>query len=368
MLLILVQHLPRDRERLGVSEGHMAWLLGLTRREYRELEAGRLHIATTCTGGSSRCAGGPARGTRDPGDDSRRPMAVCRASGYQLGGAARSDSNGGARRAKRSICPDTARLRGMGTDGQEWFEGAIGALRIGETIRKPSGPWTPTVQAMLRHLRDASLDSVPEPLGTDEEGRESMSFIPGTTAARPWPEYLLTLDGVADLADWLRGFHDAIADFRPIDPVWRSGPRPIMDGEIALHGDLGPWNTVWDGDQLVGVIDWDLAEPGQPIDDVAFLALQLVPLRDDEYARRAGFVEEVPRAERLRVLCDTYAAVAPAEVIKRVAWIHERDLDRTRTWGPLGLEPWATFHADGDERIIHADSSWLDLNAAGLFT
>ena len=45
MLPILVQHLPRDRERLGVSEGHMAWLLGITRREYRELEAGRLHIS-----------------------------------------------------------------------------------------------------------------------------------------------------------------------------------------------------------------------------------------------------------------------------------------------------------------------------------
>ena len=45
MLPILVQHLPRDRERLGVSEGHMAWLLGLSRREYRELEAGRLWIS-----------------------------------------------------------------------------------------------------------------------------------------------------------------------------------------------------------------------------------------------------------------------------------------------------------------------------------
>ncbi|HEY6568199.1 MAG TPA: hypothetical protein VI341_11845, partial [Actinomycetota bacterium] len=83
-------------------------------------------------------------------------------------------------------------------------------------------------------------------------------------------------------------------------------------------------------------------------------------------ARRAGFVEEVPRAERLRVLCNTYPDVAPAEVVKRVAWIHERDLDRTGAWGPLGLEPWATFHANGDERIIQADRTWLDLYAAGL--
>jgi hypothetical protein len=29
---------------MGLSEGHMAWLLGLTRPQYRELEGGRLHI------------------------------------------------------------------------------------------------------------------------------------------------------------------------------------------------------------------------------------------------------------------------------------------------------------------------------------
>ena len=45
MLPILVQHLPRDRERLDVSEGHMAWLLGISRPDYKELEAGRLFIS-----------------------------------------------------------------------------------------------------------------------------------------------------------------------------------------------------------------------------------------------------------------------------------------------------------------------------------
>ena len=45
MLPIIAQHLPRDRERMGLSEGHMAWLLGITRPQYRELEAGRLHIS-----------------------------------------------------------------------------------------------------------------------------------------------------------------------------------------------------------------------------------------------------------------------------------------------------------------------------------
>jgi hypothetical protein len=48
----------RETERMELSEGHMAWLLGITRQDYRELEAGKLHIPTTYTRGSSMCVGG----------------------------------------------------------------------------------------------------------------------------------------------------------------------------------------------------------------------------------------------------------------------------------------------------------------------
>ena len=45
MLPILVQHLPRDRERMGLREIDMAGRLHLTLRQYRNLEAGELHIS-----------------------------------------------------------------------------------------------------------------------------------------------------------------------------------------------------------------------------------------------------------------------------------------------------------------------------------
>jgi len=44
MLAILAQHLPRDRERMGLREVQMAGRLGLTLAEYRTLEAGEMHI------------------------------------------------------------------------------------------------------------------------------------------------------------------------------------------------------------------------------------------------------------------------------------------------------------------------------------
>ena len=45
MLPILVQHLPRDRERMGLREVQMAGRLHLTLGEYGSLEAGELHIS-----------------------------------------------------------------------------------------------------------------------------------------------------------------------------------------------------------------------------------------------------------------------------------------------------------------------------------
>ena len=44
MLPPLIEHLPRDRERLGLREVQMAGRLGLTLTEYRALEAGELWI------------------------------------------------------------------------------------------------------------------------------------------------------------------------------------------------------------------------------------------------------------------------------------------------------------------------------------
>jgi hypothetical protein len=45
MLPIIVQHLPRDRERMGLRPVQMAGRLHLTLGEHRELEAGELNIS-----------------------------------------------------------------------------------------------------------------------------------------------------------------------------------------------------------------------------------------------------------------------------------------------------------------------------------
>src|ERR1044072_1305514 len=96
---------------------------------------------------------------------------------------------------------DRASRRGGGPRGRQ------------HTVRRTSGPWTPTIHAFLRHLRAAGVTAVPGPLGIDDRGREIMSLLPGAPATYPLPDFAwsdATLHAVAGL---LRAFHDASAGF-----------------------------------------------------------------------------------------------------------------------------------------------------------
>lgn len=74
-----------------------------------------------------------------------------------------------------------------GADGEEVLPGGNlgGAVRVGDTVRRPPGPWTSTVQRLLGHLRDHGLTWVPEPLGVDEQGRDTVGSLPGVAPRYP---------------------------------------------------------------------------------------------------------------------------------------------------------------------------------------
>jgi 8-oxo-dGTP diphosphatase len=176
-------------------------------------------------------------------------------------------------------------------DGERLPGGNVGgAVRIGPTVRRPTGAWTPAVHALLDHLHGAGVPAVPRVLGYDERGREVLTYLPGEVVYVP--EGRLADEQLADLMRWLRRFHEASAEFRPAGVVpWRFGARALGEDEIICHHDVGWYNLAFTGPRLTGVFDWDVAGPGVPLDDLAFAAWNDVPLVQmpddpDDTARR----------------------------------------------------------------------------------
>jgi hypothetical protein len=159
--------------------------------------------------------------------------------------------------------------RPAGKDGavseQELEGGNAGrAVRIGDTVRRATRPWTPSVHSLLQHLDRVGFVQAPKLLGNDEHGREVLSLLPGNTVgtSRPWPAWVHSDDALIQVAHWLRDYHAAVADFVPSDDaVWREGGH-WQPGLIIGQSDAAPYNAAWDDQgQVVGFFDWDVAAP-----------------------------------------------------------------------------------------------------------
>ena len=146
-------------------------------------------------------------------------------------------------------------------------------------------------------------------IGIDDDGREILTYIDGETVGDddPWPEWWRADETLVQAVALLRRFHDAASSFESTpDARWRFAGRPGPYATI-LHGDWAPYNVVWHDGGVVGVIDWDLARPGDPLDDLAFAAWHWAPLHHPDMLERGPLGPWEPdRERRLRLIVETY--------------------------------------------------------------
>jgi hypothetical protein len=233
---------------------------------------------------------------------------------------------------------------------------------IGDTVCRTSGPWTPAVQALLRHYEAVDCTAAPRALGVDELGREVVSYIDGLVPENdPPPPDDETVFRIGSL---LRELHDAQAGFVvPRDAHWQVLPGTVTGGtpEVICHHDaLGP-NTVFQEGVPAALIDWELASPAARVVDVAAAAAYWVPLRPDRGAEAMGLPVD-RRPERLRAITDGYKldrdsrAVLLSVVGQLLAGWHEnfRVLGGIRRL-PKWAEHWDSGGASGIPKAI----DWL---------
>lgn len=206
--------------------------------------------------------------------------------------------------------------------------------RVGDTVRRSTGPWSDAVHGLLRHLEVAGFAASPRFLGIDPAGREILEWLQGwTVGPPPWPAWVWDEEVLTAVGRCVRGYHDAVRDFAvPPEARWRTAAGPPGHGEIICHNDIGPSNLVFDGTRVVGLIDWDLAAPARPEWDLAHAAWMTVPLMSPAVASQHGIEIRVrDQAERLRVLCDAYGMRSDVDLVDVVVRRIEAGIDSATT-------------------------------------
>ncbi len=217
-----------------------------------------------------------------------------------------------------------------------------GAELVAGTVRRPCGPWTPAVHALLAHLAAAGFHGSPRPLGVDDQGREVLTHLDGEVVgvSTPWPEWTHGDVALVAVARWLHRYHAAVADFTPPpDAKWRSPHASWRPGMVVGHGDAAPYNACWDPEQdaLVGFFDWDLAGPVTVAQDVASVAFSWVPLHARRVVSAEGFTAFARVPARLRLFLDAYGWSGPAaDVIATVRAQLLVQVDRLRRTAAAG--------------------------------
>ena len=249
-------------------------------------------------------------------------------------------------------------------------------VRVGDTVRRITGRWTPAVHALLRHLDAVGFNAAPRVLGIDDRGREVLSFIPGDAgiptpdgdAAGSFPSGVFDDASLVAAAKLTRRYHDAVTSFvAPSDARWRRQPGAPQSGEIICHNDLALHNTIYRAGLPVAFIDWDLAAPGSRLWDIAYALWRFVPLYNDADCETLRFACP-DRPRRIATFCSAYGLEDRTSVLDVVRQRQHVVYDTLRTWGEAG-EPgfdrmWAEDHGNGPLR----DIDYLDTHREHLDT
>jgi hypothetical protein len=231
-------------------------------------------------------------------------------------------------------------------------------VRVGDTVRRPVHPWTPTIHRLLRHLEAVGFPHSPRVLGIDGQGREVLTYIDGESGADGWA-HVVGAAGLAAMARLLRDYHRAVAGFRPDGAVWANRTATPAAGELVCHGDFGPWNLVWRGGEPVGILDWDYAWPAPPVHDVAYALEYVVPFRDDEECLRwLRYPHPPDRRRRIEVFAQAYGLASTEGLVDEVIAQQELVLERSRRLAADGRQPQVHWRASGQFEEVARRIRW----------
>lgn len=249
-----------------------------------------------------------------------------------------------------------------------------GLVRVGRTVRRPTGPEAPLVRALLTHLEAVGFPGAPRFLGVDGQGRQVLSWVEGEVARRPWPGWVADEGRIVGVARLLRAYDDAVQTFGlpdvawsavgaepPGTPAWRGGPATFVG-----HQDVTPENVVFVAGRAAALIDFDLARPADRVREVANLLLWWAPLMPP--ADREPALQDVDAVRRSALLVDAYGlgAAEREQVVDAARNLAERSWYLMRDRATRLGGGWRRLWDDGVGDKILRRQQWLAEQAGTL--
>jgi hypothetical protein len=250
-----------------------------------------------------------------------------------------------------------------------------GVVRVGDTVRRPVGPHSPLVHALLAHLELAGFEGAPRFLGIDGSGREVLSYIDGEVAGRPRPPWIADETRLASVGRLVRAYDDAAASFAsPPDALPDTlladppgiPPAPAYPPELIGHVDITPENVVFRDGRAHALIDFDLAKPATRADEMLNAMLWWAPLSDPRDVD--PLLQHVDVPARARILADAYGlSGTDRERVIEVAVLRTR-----RSWHLMKQRAethgggWQRMWDEGVGDVIKRREAWLDRHASTL--
>lgn len=196
-----------------------------------------------------------------------------------------------------------------------------GVVRIGDTVRRPANAASGFVAELLALLAQSDCAWAPRCLGQDSQGRDMLSFIPGAVAPK-WG-YFSDVQ-LTTAARMIRELHDLTRG------------STFARGGVVCHHDPGPNNFVFSNELPVGIIDFDMAEPGDPIEDLGYMGWSWCVSSSPHRPAVAT------QAQQVRALADAYGATA-LQRARLVGSIIERQLRNVTFWSARLADPGSTI-------------------------
>jgi hypothetical protein len=187
---------------------------------------------------------------------------------------------------------------------------ALEVVRVGDTVRRARDAGSAFAAQVLVFLESAGYPHAPSFLGIDDRGRDILSYIPGRTTDHPSQR---EPGAYARGAAMLRQLHETTAG------------HPLAAGrDCVLHGDPGPFNTIFQQGQPVAFIDWSSCRPGDRLDDLGYLAWTWC-------LQSEGHVPIAEQARHLRELRDAYGDIEPEILLDAMLRSQTRIVDLETT-------------------------------------